>query len=272
MKKRFTVKRTALYLTCFLIILGIIFVLLDILDIAEDLRLYWSTAVINTIFISVVAIFTIYFATRSYLQSGSPEILALGGGTLAFGFAIVLYGWLPNSDLNTRFTMYDSGVFIASAVYLAGAIFNMKNLNPIARKSRPNIPGIIIVYSMIILIISVLTWLAYQDIITFLTYTFSVHFSARDVVQVIAAVFCMSTALIYLKKYNALRADIYFWYPLGLILFAAGVIFISRGPLEGRVAWLGRAAEYVSYFYFLMVALSACKQSGENRTVNNKDS
>ncbi|HEY98255.1 MAG TPA: hypothetical protein G4O16_08785 [Dehalococcoidia bacterium] len=271
MIKRFAVKRIALCLTFFLIILGVIFILLDILDIAEDFRLHWSTAVINTIFISVVAVFIIYFATKNYLRSSSPETLALGGGALAFGFAIILYGWLPNSDLNTRYTEYDSGVFIASAIYLTGAILSINSQNTPIQKIGLNILSITAIYIGIVLIISILTWLAYKDIITFLTHTFSVHFSARDIVQGIAAVFCVSAALIYLKKYRELRHDIYFWYSLGLILFAAGVIFISRGPLEGRIAWLGRAAEYVSYFYFLIASLSACKQSGEKRIANNKD-
>ena len=93
MNKWFTLKHTTIGLALTLIILGILFIALDILDIGEGYRLNWSKAVINTIFISAVALLTIYFTTRNYLQSGSPEILALGAGVLAFGFSIVFYGW-----------------------------------------------------------------------------------------------------------------------------------------------------------------------------------
>lgn len=265
MNRWLTLKHPALWLTLILIILGAIFILLDILDIAEGYRLHWPIAVINTIFISAVALLTIYFTTGNYLRSGSPEILALGGGALAFGFSIVLYGWLTDSGLNTRITAYDSGVFLASAVYLAGAVFGMKKQGPSGCKSGANKAGITVIYAAVILIIAAITWLAHQDIITFFTHSFTAHFSVRSIVQGIAAIFCVSTALVYLRKYRGSRANIYFWYSLGLVLFAAGVLFISRGPLEGRVAWLGRASQYVAGFYLLAAALSAGRQA-DNET------
>ena len=264
MNRWFTLKRTALSITLILIILGILFIVLDILDIAEDYRIYWSIAVINTIFISAVALLTIYFTVKHYYQSGSVEVLALGAGVFAFGFSIVLYGCLPNSDLNTRITVYDSGVLLTSMIYLGGAIYNLKNQGLSAGKFRSSILSITVIYTSIILIISVITWLASQDIVTFFPYKFTVHFSTREIVQVIAAVFCVSGAIIYLRKYLDSHNDIYFWYSLGLILFAAGVIFISRGPLESRVAWLGRASQYVAWIYFFTAALSSYKQLRNN--------
>jgi|GEM_PF-2396864 len=272
MNNWFTLKRTALGLTLILIILGILFIALDILDIGESYRLNWPRAIINTIFISVVALLTIYFTTRNYLQSSSPEILALGGGLLAFGFSIVLYGWLPNSDLNTSLTVYDSGVLLASIVFLAGAILGMKKPGFFGGKSKSSIPSIIIIYAGIILIISIITCLASQGVITFFTHRFTEHFASRDVVQGIAAIFCVSVALIYLRKYRSSRDNIYFWYSLGLILFAAGVIFVSRGSLESRIAWLGRASQYIAWIYFLIAALSAYRQSGANGAVGKKES
>ena len=272
MNKRFTLKRTALGLTLTLIILGILFIALDILDIGEGYRLNWSITVINTIFISAVALLTVYFTTRNYLQSGSPEILALGGGALAFGFSIVLYGWLPNSDLNTRITVYDSGVLLAAAVYLAGAILSMKKQGPSDWKSGWNKPSIITIYAAIVIIITVIAWLAYQDIITVFMHNFTEHFATRDIIQGIAAIFCVSAALIHLRKYRGSHDNIYFWYSLGLILFAAGVIFISRGSLESRIAWLGRASQYVAGIYFLVAVLSTCKKPGANGVASKRES
>jgi hypothetical protein len=265
MNKWLILKRAALGITITLIIIGIVFIILDILDIAEGYRLYWSIAVINTIFISAISLLTICFSVKNYIKSSSAEILALGAGVFAFGFSIVLYGWLPNSDLNTRISVYDSGVLLASVVYLGGAIYSMKNQRRPGEITKSSIPGIIIIYAGIILIISVITWLASQDIITFFPYRFTEHFATREIVQGIAVVFCVSGAVIYLKKYRDSHDNIYFWYSLGLILFAAGVIFISRGPLESRIAWLGRASQYVAWIYFLIAALSSYKQ-----LINNK--
>ena len=109
MDRRRTLTLPALGLVLAVISGGIVLIGLDILDIAEGYRLHWPIAIINTIFISAVALITVYFATKSYLNSGSPGMLGLGSATLAFGFAIILYGWLTATDLNTRITGYDSG-------------------------------------------------------------------------------------------------------------------------------------------------------------------
>lgn len=255
-------KRLASGVALVIILLGIIFIMLDILDIAEGYRLHWPIAVLNTACISAVALLTLYFATGYYLRSGSPEILALGCGILAFGFGIVLYSWLSGADLNTRITVYDSGVLLASAVYLSGSVFGIIKKDTCGWKSGWNKP--VILYAAIICIITIIAWLAHQDVITAFTYRFTEHLSAREIVQGMAAICCVSTALIYLMKYRGSRADTYFWYSLGLVLFAAGVIFISRGHLESRIAWLGRLSQYVAGIYFLITALVAGKRLRDN--------
>jgi hypothetical protein len=258
-------KRPSLYLAVIIIIAGIIFIGLDILDIAESYRLYWPIAAINTVFISAVALLTVYFTTRRYLNSGAPEILVLGGGVLSFGFSIILYGWLTGTDLNTHITAYDSGVLLASVVFLAGAVYGLTKQDFNKRKTGWKITSVGIIYAAILIIIGLITWLAHQDMITLFTKRFTVHLAVRDIVQGIAAVFCVISALIYLMKYRRSQADTYYWYPLGLVLFAAGVLFISRGPLESRIAWLGRLSQYVAWIYFLFAALSTRKQSDINR-------
>jgi hypothetical protein len=262
MDKRSTIKRFTLGLAAIIIILGATFMLLDILDIAESYRLQWPIAVLNTICICVVAVFTIVFATRSYLKSGSYEMLALGSGVLAFSYGVVIYGWLTSANLNTRITAYDSGVLLASIIYMVGAISSITRHIPSVRSKRT---CYIIIYAVVLLLISGITWLAYQDVITFLLRQFSEHISARDVVQGIAAVFCISSALIYLLKYRSSHIDVYFWYSLGLVLFTAGVLFISRGHLESRIAWLGRLSQYTGGVAFLAAVLSLYLPSGKNR-------
>ena len=261
MDKRHILKYVALGLAAFIIVIGATFMLLDILDIAEYYRLHWPIAVLNTVFITAVAIITGFIASRYYLKSGSYEILALGSGTLAFGFSIVIYGWLTSANLNTRITAYDSGVLLASIIYLVGAISSIKRRTPLI-KSRG--AGIILVYIVVILLISGITWLAYRDVITVLLSQISEHISARDVVQGIAAVCCVGSALIYLRRYRRSRMDMYFWYTLGLVLFAAGVLFISRGNLESRVAWLGRFSQYVGEIFLLAAAVSPYLQPEKN--------
>ena len=260
-EKRRVIKWIALGLAVIVIILGAIFILLDILDIAEYYRLHWSIAILNTIFISVIAVITGFYASKNYLKSGSREMLALGSGVLAFGFSILIYGWFTFTDLNTRITAYDFGVLLASVIYLVGAVSSVtkQTFTIVSRRT-----GVIVAYIVVLLVISGITWLAYRDVITFLLLQFSEHISARDVVQGIAAFCCICSALIYLGKYHSSRIDMYYWYSLGLVLFAAGVLFISRGHLESRVAWLGRFSQYIGGVFLLTAALSVNLRSGEN--------
>ena len=67
MEKQRNLRRIALGLAVTIIVIGVVFMLLDILDIAEYYRLNWPIAVVNTIFISGVAVVTVVFASISYL-------------------------------------------------------------------------------------------------------------------------------------------------------------------------------------------------------------
>jgi hypothetical protein len=79
----------------------------------------------------------------------------------------------------------------------------------------------------------------------------------------VAAILCIASALIYLRIYFKSRSDFYYWYSLGLILFAFGVIFISQGALESPIAWLGRASQYASSIYVLVAVLRDHRQASD---------
>jgi hypothetical protein len=122
-------------------------------------------------------------------------------------------------------------------------------------KTRFNLWIVITVYAVVLLLIAIITWLACEGTITIFTGTLAGNLAVRDVTHGIAAIFCVGAALIYVGKYRNSRADVYFWYSLGLILFAAGVLFISRGHLESRIAWLGRVSQYLAFIYFFLAAI-----------------
>jgi hypothetical protein len=187
-------------------------------------------------------------------------MLGLSGAVLAFAFSIILYGWLPDTDLNTRITIYDSGAVITSAMHLAGAIFSASMRNQVQWKPGVKLSVILALFSGIVIIIGLFAWLGYQDTITVFPRRLSDYVTVRDITQGAAALFSIVSALIYLVKYRASRESVYFWYLLGLVLFAAGFMIILRGQLEGLIAWIGRVSLYVAGFYFLAAALYAKRE------------
>ncbi len=230
--------------------LGLFFIGLDILDIAEDYRLYLPIATLNTIFISAVSMLVAYIAARSFTITGSFEILGLGGAVLAFGAGILIYGWFTRAALEVRITVYDSTVFMAGLLHFIGVILMKARLNLSGLKSRHKRGTVLLSYLVIFTIIAVVTWLLYRGVLPSLTIP-------RDLIQGISAILCIAAAVICFKIYLKSHSAFYYWYSLGLVLFAFGVLFISQGKLESRVAWLGRTSQYMSDIYLLVAVLGA---------------
>jgi magnesium-transporting ATPase (P-type) len=249
-------KRTALGLAIAIIGLGILFMLLDILDIAEGYRLHWSIAWLNTIFIGTVAILIACFSARNYLVNGPLETLSLGCAACSFGSGILLYGWL-DTGLNPRIIAYDSGFLFASIVIITGAVLKMVGRTFTESTPRHRLRALLIVYSGIIAIIGTVTWLASQEYIIYVDTTLW-DINVRNIVRGIAAILYTAPAVIYIMIYlSKSRSDTYYLYFLGLILLACGIIFVSLGPLESRIAWLGRVSQYTGCVYLLVSALRA---------------
>ena len=253
----------ALGLAVAIIFLGIVFIGLDILDIAEDYRLYLPIAILNTVFISVVAILVAYIAAKNFKISGSFEVLGLGCALLAFGGGSLLYGWLVDAGLNTRITAYCSGVLIASAMHLSGAVYTMSKRRLIKSEPRLKQRIVFLSYLGILVVIALITWLAFRGVLPSFIIPLIGAIEVRDVVLGVTVILCVASAIVYLRNYFRSHSDFYYWYLLGLILFTSGVIFISQGAVESRIAWLGRASQYTAGIYFLISVLGAYKRKGD---------
>ena len=247
-------KWLTLGIVIFIIACGIIFIVLDILDIAEDFKLNWSMKVLNTIFIVAIAVSVAFIASRNFTSTGVSQILLLGSAALAFGVGNMLYVWLIDTDLGVRITINESSALIASLVHLFGtgtAILKQRiSISEFRRKSR-----IIIYYFGIFGCIAVIYLLAIRGVIP----SFSkpilsgmMNISLQDIVQWVTTILLCASAFISLVVYYKSSEDFYYWYSMGLMLLTFGVFFISLGTVENRIAWLGRFAQYISGIYFLV--------------------
>ena len=248
----------ALGIVFFIIACGIIFILLDILDIAEDFRLNWPIKALNTIFIFAISVVVASIAAVNFLNTGLLQVLLLGSAALAFGVGNMLYVWFIDTDLGVRITINESSVLIASLVHLFGtgmAIMKQRiTALEFRRKTR-----IIIYYFGILGCIAIIYQLTIRGIIPPFTKPVLdgiMSVSLQDIVQWITTIFLCTSAVTSLIIYRKSGGDFYFWYSIGLILLTFGVLFISLGMVENRIAWLGRFAQYVSGIYFLVSVIS----------------
>jgi hypothetical protein len=235
-----------------IILLGMFFILLNILDIDEDYRLFLPIAPLNTIFISAVALLVTVIAARNYTATALPEMLGLGGAVLAFGTGILIYSWFTRVALEMRFAVYDGTFLLAGVIHLLGAAI-LKEKSGLSEKQRRMIT--LLCYSVICLIIMLGSWQLFSILSPFTV--------PRGILKGIGAVLYFAAAIVCVLKYRSSRRVFYFWYSLGLMVFAMGILFMAQGALESRIGWLGRIAQYVGGAYFIAAVLAARRPAGK---------
>jgi hypothetical protein len=247
-------KLLAIIITAVIIIIGIVFIGLDILDIAEDFTLDFPMAIVNTAMICFIAAIIVYLASRVYLSQGSVEMLGLACGALAFGIGFALYSWLTDAGLGTCVAAHDSGISLAAIALSGGAGLKISKWVDKPGTARRRII-LCVSCSAIIMIIGIVTWLAYRGQIDLLGGWGNVGY--RDIIRGGSVILMLVSGGYYLRLYLRTRTNSYCWYSLGLILMGCGVFFISQGSLQSRTAWWGRLSEYIGFVYLLISAIAA---------------
>src|SRR5439155_1665691 len=81
-------------------------------------------AALQTLFLFGTAVVVAYISLKSYLSGGSRTILLLGSGTLAWGFASMVAGWLlgPPGGPNIGVTISNSGALVSSLFYIGRTV------------------------------------------------------------------------------------------------------------------------------------------------------
>ena len=227
---------------------GVVFLALDILDIAENFRINIPSSIFDTAFISAMALFVVVIAARKYVSLGIKPMVWLGFGTLAFGAGNLTRWWLPVDGLSIPITTYDSAILLAAMLHFLGAIISNTRQYTTPSRSRPRLAAIYFGYPGVLAAVALIVLLAYRGVVP----SFYTNPSLRDIVHGISAVLFLTCFLIYLRLFLKLRYGYLYWYSLGLVLFTLGVFFLSQGTIDGRLFWLGKAAHYSGHIYLFI--------------------
>lgn len=245
-------KKIAAGLIILIVVLGMVFLTLDILDIDEYFTLPLPVDIFNTVFLFAFALLLVYLTVRRFFITGFTEVLVLGGAQLILGTGNLLRGWLPVAGLDIPITLRESLVLIASLAYIGAgiqvAVRKQSAGFTLEQKQKITLAfylGVLIVISLVILFV-------FQGIIP----SFIAHgagaFTIQDITQETAALFFLISAFIFFFIYRRSGMELHYWYCLGLLLFALGVLFVSMGHVESRIAWLGRFSQYFGNGCFLI--------------------
>lgn len=259
-------KRFSLIIVLVIAALGIIFVVLDILDIGEDFRIHLPTAMVNTAFFAAVAVPAAYIAARNFVITGSRQMLWLGCGVLAYGVGSLIREWLAGEGLTVPFTIYNSVALIASAMHLIGASLSIAKVPIPDSESKRRLRTALYYYLGTLASISLVTLLIFQGLIPPLYAPDESSFQIKDIMRGIATIFFLASSSIYIGLYYKSRTDFLYFYSLGLMLFAFCLISLSLGAADTRISWLGRISQYAGNIFLLAAVLGVYrKPSGGNK-------
>jgi hypothetical protein len=242
---------SALGILLIIVILGVLFLVLNVLDINENYRLHLPTNILNVIFVTAPAVPLVYISAKLFISSGSPELLALGGAQLALGINSILKIWLDNTNWWIPVTLYEGIGVLAALIFLFGGITVITRSADTTLRSVQKKWALTLSYTGIMVIIAIITLLGIKNI---LPISFSLNaneISIQDIIQVSATVMLFITSFIFYRIYMKSRSDFSFWYLLGVLSLAFGVFFRSQDNIDSKLVWLGRATEYFSSICFL---------------------
>ena len=218
-------------------------------------------AALQTLFLFGTSVVVAYISLKSYLSGGSRTILLLGSGTLAWGFASMVAGWLlgpTGGGPNIGVTISNSGALLASLFYVASATTTMSDSS--SRDSKRRKSKVILVFGGTVGLITVLTLLALLGD----TPAFFVPGAGSTVLRqavVAAGLFLFAaSSILFVRLYHDSRSGILFWYSMALALTAIGLAAFYFGRTVGDpIAWTGRIATYLGGIYSLIAVWSALR-------------
>ena len=219
-------------------------------------------AVLQTLLLFGSSVLVAYISLKSYLSGGSRTILLLGSGTLAWGFASMVAGWLlsPPGGPNVAVTISNSGSLFASLFFIASAGTTMKT--NFSRDAKGRGVRLFLAYGGSIGFVVALTVLALVGA----TPAFFVPGIGSTVLRqvVVAAGLFMfgASSILFMRLYRDSRSGILFWYSMALALTTVGLgAFYFGRTIGDPIAWAGRIATYLGGVYSLIAIWSAVRGS-----------
>ena len=219
-------------------------------------------ATLQTLFLFGTAVAVAYISLKGYLSGGSRTILLLGSGTLAWGFASMVAGWLlgPPGGPNVGVTISNSGALFASLFYIASATTTMRA--GLSRDSKLRKSKLLLAYGGAVGFLSLLTVFAVEGATPAFFVPGTGSTVLRQVVVAAGLLLFAVSSILFMRLYHDSRSGILFWYSMALALTAIGLAAFYFGRTVGDpIAWTGRIATYFGGVYSLIAIWSAIRGS-----------
>ncbi len=221
-------------------------------------------SVLNIIFVVLISLVVAYVAARSFAATGQSHLVWLGGGALVFGFSSLLAA-IVQSNINASTTVHNVGALLAAVLYVVSALTGLRgsSLFPQRRAQTSLLIGIYAAGALLMLLVM---WLSLSG----MTPTFFIPGTGgtllRQIVVYSATALFGISGILLMFHYFRNRATFIYWYSLGLILIALGLLTVSFVKIPGDIfAWLGRGGQYIGGIYLVVAAVSVVREAHTKR-------
>ncbi|TMI57241.1 hypothetical protein E6H14_07505 [Candidatus Bathyarchaeota archaeon] len=207
---------------------------------------------LNVFLVLAVSIIVARVSVKSFLSTGSLNVLLLGTAVLAFGTMATLGGAVSSIDVSKGIAVYSFGALTAGSLHLASAILTYRG-SP-RRNARLKLRAGAC-YLGTVTFLTTLSILAIESLLP-ASFGQTGSIAQRAAAATTVSLFTISAILfsrVYLRSHN----PILYWYSLAL--WATAVGFLSFFATKGNgdpLLWTGIASVCVGSVYFLFSILA----------------
>jgi hypothetical protein len=230
---------------------------LGLFGVGQEIRFY-PIALISAIGASILVISVIvaWVSAKSFLQTGSLNLLFLGVAVLAFGAMSILGGVVSSINGSAGGLLYLIGLLIAGGLHIVSA--GLTYYGSPRRKSRLGFRIGIAYASTIVFLIALSAWALESNI------TGSTPLPANPVLASTALLFLVA-ALLFSRVYLRSHSPTLFWYSLALATTAFAFVALLFSKNAGDlVSWTGIGGVLLGSAYFLTSVVATPKSSASN--------
>lgn len=208
-----------------------------------------------------VALIVARISAKSFLTTGSSNLLLLGLALFEFGFSATLGGFISSISVSQGIAMYILGALVSSSLHLASGVLTYRG-SPVRRNRLRFRLGFSYAATALFVIFLALLVVSSSSLPSIAQIG---SFSERVLVGTIVAML-LASAFFFSRVYSRSHSPILYWYSLALATtsFAYFAFFATQD--KGDLAtWTGIGGLCLASIYFLKSVLAAPKTMNTGR-------
>ncbi len=217
--------------------------------------LIWLTHLLLS---SIASLVVVYLVAQGFLKSGSPALLFLSCGMLAWACTGILAFHVGGDDANVTVSIQNMGAALAGGCHLAGVLL-IGRRQWVIRSAGLVLP-LALAGTLSAMVVIVLASRA-QVLPVFFVPNQGGTWGRQIVLGAAVLMFAAAAALLVFRP--ALRdASFDRWYGLALALVTVGLFGgMVQDNLGSVISWLGRLAQFLSGIYMVVAAVAGLREA-----------